>query len=56
MTLDEVNDAHFARLRQIDRLYDTGKIDQDELRRLERFEERVYDSEIERVSPRRLAR
>jgi hypothetical protein len=51
-TVDKVNEAHLDRLRTLDRLYDTGQIDYDELQRRERAEERQYDAELERVIPR----
>ncbi len=47
--LEEVNEAHFERLRAIDRLYDTGKIDYDDMMRRERAEEKRYDRELDRA-------
>lgn len=46
-TTDLVNEAHFDRLREIDRLYDTGQIDHQEMQRRERDEYKRYDAEIE---------
>jgi hypothetical protein len=50
MTIEEVNRAHFRRLRAIDRLYDTGRIDYEELQQRERDEERRYDRELKEAT------
>ena len=47
--IDKVTDAHYRRLRRIERMYDTGQIGEGEFQRRERDEDRRYEQELAAV-------
>lgn len=46
---DKVTDAHYRRLRRIERKYETGQIGYDDYQEQERSEERRYEREFKAV-------